>query len=97
MYRTGPVATRSSPTEGHSQAQDAQQQETVKLTRKEKEVLVWSILGKSSWEISRIINCSEAAVNYHFGNIRRKFGVSSRGIAAFKALELGLIEMPCIG
>ena len=63
----------------------------ITLTRREKEALQWSIKGKSSWEISRIFDCTEAGVNYHFSNIRRKFGVSSRWVAARMALELGLI------
>ncbi|MNP84660.1 Transcriptional activator protein LasR [compost metagenome] len=66
----------------------------ISLTAREKEVLQWSAAGKSSWEIGRIFNCTEAGVNYHFANIRRKFGVSSRGLAVVKALELGLIHLP---
>jgi LuxR family quorum-sensing transcriptional regulator LasR len=94
MYRTDPITTHSSSAQGNFQSEDSQQSATIKLTRKETEVLQWSAAGKSSWEISQIINCSEAGVNYHFCNIRRKFGVNSRWTAAFKALELGLITKP---
>lgn len=62
------------------------------LTPKETEVLQWSARGKSSWEIGRILNCTEATANYHFSHIRRKFSVSSRGMAVLKALEQGLIS-----
>ena len=96
MYRTDPIITRSSSARSNFQSENSQQPEAVKLTRKETEVLQWSAAGKSSWEISQIINCSEAGVNYHFCNIRRKFGVNSRWTAAFKALELGLINKPYI-
>lgn len=48
----------------------------VVLTSREKEVLQWCAIGKTSWEISVICNCSEANVNFHMGNIRRKFGVT---------------------
>lgn len=96
MYRTDPISTHPAPAQGNFQSEDSQQPTVVKLTRKETEVLQWSAAGKSSWEISQIINCSEAGVNYHFGNIRRKFGVNSRWTAAFKALELGLINKPLI-
>ncbi|MGE8149934.1 response regulator transcription factor [Pseudomonas vancouverensis] len=65
----------------------------IALTTREKEALIWSAKGKSSWEISRIFNCTEAGVNYHFSNIRRKFGVSSRWMAVMMALELGLIQL----
>ncbi|MCV6504078.1 transcriptional regulator LasR [Pseudomonas aeruginosa] len=53
----------------------------VVLTSREKEVLQWCAIGKTSWEISVICNCSEANVNFHMGNIRRKFGVTSRRVA----------------
>ncbi|XLM18101.1 LuxR family transcriptional regulator [Pseudomonas sp. PLMAX] len=64
------------------------------LTNREREVLQWSAAGKSSWEIGQIVECTEAGVNYHFCNIRRKFGVSSRWSAVVKALEQGLIHLP---
>ncbi|WP_223505985.1 helix-turn-helix transcriptional regulator [Pseudomonas sp. GL-RE-29] len=71
----------------------AKTQPGIALTTREKEALLWSAKGKSSWEISRIFNCTEAGVNYHFSNIRRKFGVSSRWAAVMMALELGLIQL----
>ncbi|MDP2554818.1 helix-turn-helix transcriptional regulator [Pseudomonas aeruginosa] len=58
-----------------------------------KEVLQWCAIGKTSWEISVICNCSEANVNFHMGNIRRKFGVTSRRVAAIMAVNLGLITL----
>ena len=64
----------------------------VVLTSREKEVLQWCAIGKTSWEISVICNCSEANVNFH-GNIRRKFGVTSRRVAAIMAVNLGLITL----
>ncbi|RAI62649.1 helix-turn-helix transcriptional regulator [Pseudomonas fluorescens] len=63
------------------------------LSAKEQEILKWCAIGKSSWEIGRILNCSEAGVNYHFCNIRRKFGVNSRWLALIKALEMGMIHL----
>lgn len=95
MYRTGPISPRPSSIQD-SFHPGSQQPDAVRLTRKETEVLQWSAAGKSSWEISQIINCSEAGVNYHFCNIRRKFGVSSRWTAVFKALEMGLIDKPYV-
>lgn len=62
------------------------------LTRRELECLKWSATGKSSWDISQILHCSEAAVNYHFSNIRRKFRTSSRRQAVVKAISLGIIN-----
>jgi LuxR family quorum-sensing transcriptional regulator LasR len=63
----------------------------VQLTAKEHEVLGWAALGKSAWEISRILGRTEAAVNYHLGNIRRKFGVHSIKAALVKAIQQRVI------
>lgn len=63
----------------------------IKLTPKEKEVLAWGAQGKTSWEIALILKCTESGVNFHFGNIRLKFGVSSRSAALIKATALGLV------
>lgn len=68
-----------------------ERQEKIILTPREVEVLQWSARGKSSWEIGRILHCTEATANYHFSHIRQKFKVSSRGMAVLKALELGII------
>lgn len=63
-----------------------------KLTPRERECLKWTALGKSTWEISHILGCSEAVVNFHMKNIRAKFGVNSRRAAAVIATQLGLID-----
>ena len=63
----------------------------VKLTPKETEVLLWAAKGKSVWEISRIQERSEAAINFHMCNIRRKFGVSTLRAALVLAIAQGLI------
>jgi LuxR family quorum-sensing transcriptional regulator LasR len=82
------------PAQVSFQPQEPEQPSAITLTAREKEVLQWSARGKSSWEIGRIVRCTEAGVNYHFCNIRRKFGVSSRWTAVVKALEQGLIYLP---
>lgn len=94
MYRSTTPAVRSSPAQAHFQPQECQPANTIKLTARETEVLQWSAIGKSSWEIAQIVDCTEAGVNYHFCNIRRKFGVRSRWIAMVMALEQGLIRSP---
>ena len=63
-----------------------------KLTPRERECLQWTARGKSTWEISHILNCSEAVVNFHMKNIRTKLGVNSRRAAAVIATQLGLID-----
>jgi LuxR family quorum-sensing transcriptional regulator LasR len=62
-----------------------------RLTRRELEVLNWVMVGKSSWEISKITVCSEATVNFHIGNIRQKFNVNTRQQALVKAISLGIL------
>ena len=62
-----------------------------RLTKRELEVLNWVMVGKSSWEISRITVCSEATVNFHIGNIRQKFNVNTRQQALVKAISLGIL------
>lgn len=63
----------------------------VKLTPRELECLKWCATGKSSWDMGQILNCTEAAVNFHFTNIRRKFRTSSRRQAVVKAIHMGII------
>ena len=82
---------RSAPARA-TQPRESNQLQTIKLTKREKEFLQWCEAGKSSWEIAVIVDCSEANVNYHFNNIRRKFGVSSRHLAGKIARERGLIQ-----
>lgn len=69
-----------------------QAENPISVTRRELECLNWSASGKSSWEIGHILNCTEATVNFHFSNIRRKFSTTSRQQAIAKAIGLGLIH-----
>lgn len=62
------------------------------LTRRENECLHWAAAGKTSWEISRILSCAEATVNFHFRNVIHKLGVSNRRQAVARALSLGLLK-----
>ena len=65
----------------------------VRLTNRELECLQWAMAGKSSWEISRILNRSEATINFHIANIKQKFEVGSRQQAIIKAIRLGLLRL----
>jgi len=60
------------------------------ITPSELECLKWCVVGKSSWDISQILHCSSSTVNYHFANLRRKFGVSSRQQVVVRAMRAGL-------
>jgi DNA-binding CsgD family transcriptional regulator len=48
------------------------------LSPREREVLRWLKLGKTSWDISVILRISERTVNYHVANILRKLEVTNR-------------------
>jgi DNA-binding CsgD family transcriptional regulator len=63
------------------------------LTKKEIEVLNWLKEGKSSWEISMILNIGESTVNFHVTNIMRKLNATRRTQAVAIALSQGLIEL----
>jgi LuxR family quorum-sensing transcriptional regulator LasR len=65
--------------------------EPVRLTSRELEILKWVTAGKSSWEVSRILGRSEATVNFHMGNIMRKFDVPTRQQAVVRAIKAGLV------
>ena len=66
--------------------------EQIHVTSRELECLKWGAMGKSSWEIGYLLNCSEATVNFHFSNIRRKFNTHSRQQAVVRAINMGLIN-----
>lgn len=61
------------------------------LTPRESECLKWVTSGKTSWEISKILVCSEATVNFHVSNILKKLGVINRQQAIAKSLMEGWV------
>lgn len=66
--------------------------QSVRLTGREKECLLWAAEGKTSWEIANIIHVSERTVTFHLQNVTRKMGVSTRQHAVARALSLGLVS-----
>jgi len=63
----------------------------IRLTPRERQVLLWCAYGKSSWEIGQILECKESTVNFHVSNILRKFDVSTRVAAVIKAIRYGML------
>jgi DNA-binding CsgD family transcriptional regulator len=61
------------------------------LTAREKEVLRWTMEGKSSWAAGQIMCLAEATINYHVRNALRKLRCSTKLQAALKAQALGLL------
>jgi DNA-binding CsgD family transcriptional regulator len=73
------------------QIEDSQADTPIRLTPREQQVLLWCAYGKSSWEIGQILQCQESTVNFHVGNILRKFDVSTRVAAVIKAIRYGML------
>lgn len=62
------------------------------LSKRERVVLEWLKKGKSSWDISKIMNISERTVNFHIYNIIQKLDALNRTHAVAIAIEKGLIR-----
>lgn len=63
----------------------------IRLTAREREVLTWVSVGKTSWEIARILAVAERTVIFHVDNAMKKLDTSTRTQAVAKAFSLGLI------
>lgn len=62
------------------------------LTPREREVLKWTADGKTSSEISEIMNISMPTVNFHIGNAVLKLNVTNKTAAVVQALMRGLLH-----
>lgn len=63
------------------------------LTRREREVLRWTAVGKSSWEISQILGISESTVTAHIKAAAAKFDTPNRVATVVAALRRGEISL----
>ncbi|MES0168090.1 LuxR family transcriptional regulator [Mesorhizobium sp. M0027] len=63
------------------------------LSPREKECILWTAKGKSSWEIGIILGISVNTVNFHIKNVMRKMDAASRTVAAITAVNFGIIEL----
>lgn len=62
------------------------------LTLRERECLKWAAMGKSEWEVSRILGISEHTAERHLLKALRKLGAVNRVQAVAEAIRHGLIE-----
>jgi DNA-binding NarL/FixJ family response regulator len=62
--------------------------ESLGLTPREAEVLLWIAQGKSNADISTILGCAENTVKVHIARIFEKLGIENRNAAALKAIEV---------
>lgn len=68
------------------------QEQTVKLTPRELELLRWCRCGKTAWESGNILGISQATAQFHLKNATHKLGVASKQQAVLRAMELRLID-----
>jgi DNA-binding CsgD family transcriptional regulator len=62
-------------------------QQTLQLTSREAEVLLWLSRGKANREIGEILSISPRTVNKHLEQIFIKLGVENRASAAARAVR----------
>jgi DNA-binding CsgD family transcriptional regulator len=62
------------------------------LTQRESECIRWAIGGKTTWEISRIVGCTEATVIFHIRNVLTKLDASNRTQAAARIVGEAIIS-----
>ncbi|PTT31155.1 autoinducer binding domain-containing protein [Pseudomonas sp. HMWF021] len=65
-----------------------------RLSPRELEVLKLSAVGKTAYEISRILCLSERTVNYHVQNVISKLNVCNKISAVIAATRIGLLDAP---
>ncbi|WP_018689249.1 response regulator transcription factor [Ahrensia kielensis] len=66
------------------------------LTESERNVLSWCANGKTSYEISKILDLSEHTVNHYLANVCRKLHATNRAQATAKAIKLGILPISFI-
>lgn len=62
--------------------------ESLGITPREAEVLLWIAQGKSNADISTILGCAENTVKVHTARIFEKLGIENRNAASLKAIEI---------
>lgn len=77
-----------------AEAEDFQGNAKALLSQKQREILQWVHLGKTNWEISKILGVTEDTVKYHMNQIMSKLDTKTRAQAIGRALEIGLIVTP---
>jgi DNA-binding CsgD family transcriptional regulator len=63
------------------------------LSSREKEILKWLMEGKSTWDISTILQISERTVKFHIDNTMKKLDAVNRTHAVAIALREKLVEL----
>ncbi len=88
---TFPPPTPGLAARGAAPTPEAEEGRTVKLTKREIEVLTHVIQGKSNREVADALFVSKRIADFHLENAYQKLHVSSRAQAFRRATRLGLI------
>lgn len=64
---------------------------TMKLSKRELEILQWTGEGKTSAEVAMILSISENTVNFHQKNMQKKFNAPNKTQIACYAAAIGII------
>lgn len=62
------------------------------LTEREREVLRWAAVGKTTTEVARILTVSENTIKFHIKNATQKLGTANKTAAVVKAVLMGLLH-----
>jgi len=84
----GEVASAKSKGGFNPDFSSAKPLESIGLTERESEVLLWVAQGKSNNDVGVILGMAEKTVKKHMGNIFEKLGVEGRNGATVSALEV---------
>jgi DNA-binding CsgD family transcriptional regulator len=68
-------------------------QEPHGLSDTELELLRWTALGKTAWEISVLVSLPERTVHYHLAEASRKLGAPNKTAAVCIALKANLLDV----
>ncbi len=71
----------------HIEAQQRQVRQS--LSPREVECMSWAVMGKTAWEISRVLHVSEHTVSFHLRNAATKLGAVNRQQAVAKWVQGG--------
>jgi DNA-binding CsgD family transcriptional regulator len=75
-------------TETHHGSDEQLLQQTLNLTLREAEVLLWISRGKANRDIGEILQISPRTVNKHLEQVFIKLGVENRASAAARAVRV---------
>jgi DNA-binding CsgD family transcriptional regulator len=77
--------------------QDTIEEKKIKLSAREREILLWAAEGKSDPVIAELLEIKHSTVRFHIQNVFKKLGVNERTMAVVKAIKMRLISPSYIG